>query len=99
MPDLRRELLMEILDTFDNYADTLFDDSDEDEEGQQLDEKMKDLNLGSELLVETKDFKILVSMLMSLGCECTVERAIEIYEAITGKKRQGQDDLKRCINS
>ena len=34
MPDLRRELLMEILDTFDNYADTLFDDSDEDEEGQ-----------------------------------------------------------------
>ena len=47
---------------------------------------MKELNLGSEFLVETKDFKVLVSMLMSLGCECTVEKAIDIYEAITGKK-------------
>ena len=39
-----------------------------------------------ELMVETKDFKVLVSMLMSLGCECTVKKAQDMYEAVTGKR-------------
>ena len=87
-PTLEENLLLEIIDTFENYADTQFDDSEE-EEGQDLEDKMKDLKLEEqEPLVETKDFKVLVSMLMSLGCECTVEKATEMYEAITGKREK-----------
>ena len=34
----------------------------------------------------TKDFKVLVSMLMSLGCDASLEKALELYERVTGRK-------------
>jgi hypothetical protein len=67
-PNLELPLLEEILDTFENYAANEFDESEEED----LEEKMGQIKLEeTEARVTTKDFKVLVSMLMSLGCDAS----------------------------
>jgi hypothetical protein len=67
-PKLELSLLEEILDTFENYAANEFDESEEED----VEEKMGQITLEeTEARVTTKDFKVLVSMLMSLGCDAS----------------------------
>jgi hypothetical protein len=67
-PNLEEPLLEEILDTFENYAANEFDESEEED----VEEKMGQIKLeDAEARVTTKDYKVLVSMLMSLGCDAS----------------------------
>lgn len=67
-PNLELPLLEEILDTFENYVANEFDESEEED----VEEKMRQIKLEEiEARVTTKDFKVLVSMLMSLGCDAS----------------------------
>ena len=67
-PKLELPLLEEIMDTFENYAANEFDESEEED----VEGKMGQIKLEeTEARVTTKDFKVLVSMLMSLGCDAS----------------------------
>lgn len=67
-PNLEVPLLEEILDTFENYAANEFDESEEED----VEEKIGQIKLeDGEARVTTKDYKVLVSMLMSLGCDAS----------------------------
>jgi hypothetical protein len=67
-PNLEEPLLEEILDTFENYAANEFDESEEED----VEEKLAQIKLEeAEVRVTTKDFKVLVSMMMSLGCDAS----------------------------
>ena len=45
-------------------------------------------------MVATKDFQVLVGMLMSLGCECSKEKAQKLHLEVTGNQETVKLTLK-----
>ena len=49
---------------------------------------------GEEAMVETKNFKVLVSMMMALGCDASESKAAEMHEKVTGSKEKVRMSLR-----
>ena len=86
-PSLEKELLKEIIDTFQNFAETNFDE--EDDEGGDISTQMSTMQITeqkSEMMVCTKDFQVLSGMMLAMGCDISHQKARELYERFRDPK-------------
>jgi len=78
---LEEDLLNEIISTFQNFADTDFDDKEDDDLSTQISTlQITQQQQQQTARVHTKDQQVLDAMMLAMGCDITPEKARMLYQ-------------------